>query len=528
VTDTRLRPLDFTAPYLDDPVEFRLGPGARIGSWLAVHGRSLTLLAVLLPFVAVLHGRNMYRYPGITVNDDEGTYVAQAWAVGAWHQLAHYTYWYDHPPLGWIQIAAYGWLTGAWSRAPYSMAVGREFMLAVDVLACALLFLLARRLSFSRWAAAAAVVLFAVAPVALHFHRMVFLDNIEVMWIIAALALAASPRRSLGSAVGSAICLSAAVLTKETAALLAPFVWYVLWQHSDVRTRRYRMAAFSTLAGVLVLFYPLYALLKNELFEGPGHVSLLWAVRWQLMLRESSGSILEAGSSAEHTFHGWIDLDPWLLGTGLVLAAPALAVRWLRPPALALALQAVLALRPGYLPQAYIVALLPFAALVISGCANQLACLHLPRLTTRPARALLALPIVVGAVAVAPIWARGDAAQLAGGSNPQTAEAMAWIMKNIGHDQNMAVDDNVWLDLVRAGYEPTRPRWSVIWFWKLGRDPSVRIPPGLDGIDYFVYAMDPIYGSRETPQIIEPYRHSRIIATFGSGDNRITVRKVIR
>ena len=37
--------------------------------------------------------------------DDEGTYVAQAWAVLRHGELAHYTYWYDHPPLGWIQLA---------------------------------------------------------------------------------------------------------------------------------------------------------------------------------------------------------------------------------------------------------------------------------------------------------------------------------------------------------------------------------------------------------------------------------------
>jgi hypothetical protein len=528
MTATGLRPLDFTAPFLDDPVDLRLGPAARIRTWLVVHGRSITVLGVLLPLVAVLHGWNMYRYPGIGINDDEGTYVAQAWAVGAWNQLSHYTYWYDHPPLGWIQIAGYAWLTGAWSRAPYAVAVGREFMLVVDVLACALLFVLARCLSFRRWAAAAAVVLFAAAPVALHFHRMVFLDNIEMMWIIAALALAASRRRSLGSAAGSAICLSVAVLTKETAAILAPFVLYMLWQHSDVRTRRYRIAAFSTLAGALTLFYPMYALLKNELFEGPGHVSLLWAIRWQLMLRESNGSIFEAGSGSASIFHGWIDLDPWLVATGLVLAAPALAVRLLRPLSLALLLQAVMILRPGYLPQAYIVAMLPFAALVIAGCANQLVCLRLPRLTTRSARALLALPVVAGAVAAAPVWTRGDAAQLTSGGTVQAAEAMAWVKKNINHNQNMVVDDNVWLELVQAGYEPTRPRWSVIWFWKLGRDPSIQIPPGLEGIDYFVYAMDPIYGSRDVPQIIEPYRHSRIVATFGSGDNRITVRKVTK
>ena len=53
--------------------------------------------------------------------DDEGTYTAQAYAVSAFGQLAHYTYSYDHPPLGWIQIAGYAQLTGAFAR--YDLAV---------------------------------------------------------------------------------------------------------------------------------------------------------------------------------------------------------------------------------------------------------------------------------------------------------------------------------------------------------------------------------------------------------------------
>ena len=42
--------------------------------------------------------------------DDEGTYLAQAWAVQHGQGLAHYTYWYDHPPLGWIQLAGLSWV----------------------------------------------------------------------------------------------------------------------------------------------------------------------------------------------------------------------------------------------------------------------------------------------------------------------------------------------------------------------------------------------------------------------------------
>jgi hypothetical protein len=63
--------------------------------------------------------------------------------------------------------------------------------------------------------------------------------------------------------------------------------------------------------------------------------------------------------------------------------------------------------------------------------------------------------------------------------------------------------------------------------YKIGADPSVRLPSGTNAVDYFVYAMDPIYAARDVPQIVAPYRHSKIVATFGSGDNRITVRKVV-
>jgi hypothetical protein len=62
------------------------------------HRSSLALLLGLLTVVAVVHATGMGRAPQRV--DDEGTYVAQAWAAQHWGTLGHYTYWYDHPPLG--------------------------------------------------------------------------------------------------------------------------------------------------------------------------------------------------------------------------------------------------------------------------------------------------------------------------------------------------------------------------------------------------------------------------------------------
>ena len=49
-------------------------------------------------------GWNLQGWPG-RVNDDEGIYVAEAWAMLVPHHISNYTYWYDHPFLGWAQMA---------------------------------------------------------------------------------------------------------------------------------------------------------------------------------------------------------------------------------------------------------------------------------------------------------------------------------------------------------------------------------------------------------------------------------------
>ena len=97
-------------------------------SFFQIHRRSLILCGALLVMVGIVHALNFHGWPG-RVNDDEGTYVAQAWAIIYQGSLAHYTYAYDHPPLGWILIALYAWLTDGFDRTSTALMVGRELML---------------------------------------------------------------------------------------------------------------------------------------------------------------------------------------------------------------------------------------------------------------------------------------------------------------------------------------------------------------------------------------------------------------
>ena len=188
------------------------------------------MLAILLIIVGLATAWNLEGFPA-RVDDDEGTYVAQAWAILYEHTLTHYSYWYDHPPLGWIQIAGFAWLTDGFDRAADAVYVGREFMWCLTLVGCVLVYALCRRLGLRRGGSAVAVLLFGLSPIAQYFHRLVSLDNIETVWVLAALVAATSAKAGWGPALRTGICSALAVLSKETAIIFLPVIVWVLWQH---------------------------------------------------------------------------------------------------------------------------------------------------------------------------------------------------------------------------------------------------------------------------------------------------------
>jgi 4-amino-4-deoxy-L-arabinose transferase-like glycosyltransferase len=508
--------------------------------WIRVHRLSLVIVAGLLVTVGLVHWIGYDRFPG-RATDDEGTYVSQAWAVQQWHSLAHYTYWYDHPPAGWITMAAYTWATDAFDRLPTSVTVGREFMVWVNVVSAAMIYLLARRLRFHRLAAAGAVLLFGLSPLAIPFQRMVYLDNLAVMWTLAALVLAASPRRSLAASAGSAICFAIAVLSKETIAVLFPALFLLLWQHTSPKTRRYSIALFLTLLGAVVFVYPLYAILKNELFEGPGHVSLIWAIKWQLFDRAPSGSLLDPSSDTHAVARSWLDNDPLLLGAGVLLTPLGLLIRRTRAVGLALAIQVVMLFRNGYLPFPYVIAMLPFAALTIAGVADQLCkgpaderrLAHPERsrttrawlvaLTRRTGQLAIALAVAASLVVVGPAWGRGVHQAMTEDHSQPPRQALAYVLAHVPQGSVLLVDNNLWTDLVRKGFDP-----NPVWFYKLDLDPAIRAKyrNGWRDIDYILLSEYTATTLKDLPLVAAAIRHSDVVASFGDGD--IAVRKVIK
>lgn len=529
-------------------------PGRRAFGWLADRRTDLVLIALLVVVAVWLQAINMYGAPART--GDEGTYVAQAWSVAKWHMLAPYTYWFDHPPFGWILMGGYDTVTNAFRAAPSAVDGGRQFMLLCMGASEALLFILARRVGASRWSAAVVGLLFAASPLAISFHRQVYLDNIAVPFALAAFVLALSPGRRLAAQAAAGLCFGLSVMSKETFLLLLPAVVWQLWRHADRRTRGFVMVLASCLFLATVGVYVLYATLDGELFPGPGHVSLIGTALWQLGGRAASGSVLSSGTPGHATVTQWSSLDPWLPLFGLLTMPVMLVRRSTRALGLAALIQAATLLRPGYLPFPFVIGALPFAALDIGLTLDTVGTLghrraaavdigEVPaagtvrRLVLRPIRhaagsvgwvaagPMLALCLAVGAISMAgPTWVRNDRGLFTANADAPYLAAQHWVVRHVSRHDRLLVGDSLWVDMVQAGF----PANQVVWYSKLSSDPAVerRFPRGWRDFQYIVWS-NSLRGSVGTPGyswLAQAKSHSTRVAGWGQGATAVEVLRV--
>ena len=491
------------------------------------------MLTVILILGLVARAWNLFGYPAFS--DDEGTYVAQAWAVRNGLGLAHYTYIYDHPPLGWIQIAALSWIPTLVAPSLPAVAAGRIVMLVFAGVSIVLLYCVARRLRFSNWAALAATAVFAFSPLAIALHRQVFLDNIAVTWILVAFLLALSPRQHLGLQMLAGVTAAVSVLSKETLILAVPAILLALWQNSHPRTRNFATIGFVCGFVTTSAFYPLYALLKGELlWRDRDRVSMLEMLVYQLFGREGSGSVFDSQSQAYETLVGWSLQDAAILIVGTVSATVALFIRRLRGPALAATIPIlIVAVRPdGYMPGMLVVQILPFFALTTVGVAQVLATAL--RSAAESAR-FRWVPGVVCMVAVAlmlvvlPRWWDSSRREWTTTVNDPLTQAAAWFddPHRIAGSERILTDDTIWLDLVALGYDPTR---EVLWHFKVDLDKEVKqqLTHGWQDLDYVVSTPTIRRTAGGLPTVSAALRNSRVVVAFGSGDDRVEIREISR
>jgi hypothetical protein len=263
--------------------------------------------------------------------------------------------------------------------------------------------------------------------------------------------------------------------------------------------------------------YPLLALYKGELFPGPGHNSLLGTAAWQLSGRESTGSLLTAGSPMRNMFNDWLHVDPILLAGGVVsIIVAVVQPRW-RPVALALALGWLLMLRGGYVPFMHILTLLPWSALLLGGAASKLID-HLRRLPVRQPRVVAT---ALGAALLA--WTPRLAPMMTPSEVPAMRSAELWVARNVPRDKVLVVHDSIWVDMVYRYRFQKQP----ITVQKLDADPAVR--QTLTRLDYLIvpnWYYQASAAKQAYPTLLEARKHAVVAARFGSGTDGVDVYRV--
>jgi Dolichyl-phosphate-mannose-protein mannosyltransferase len=519
----------FVAPPTDrqSPVPLRAKSCRERRSRFSRLNPSAPIFGILLILTATLRLVNLTGSPARL--DDEGTYMAQAYAVTEWGELAHYTYWYDHPPAGWLQLAMWTMISGP-EFGGNAVAAGRYLMVIVAVITAALLWVIARRIQLSRWAAAGAVTIFALSPLAISLSRTVYLDNLAVAWMLGAVVLLCSPRYRLSAMFGAATCFGIAVLTKETMLLLLPMFAWLVWTRTAPATRRYALAVFVAVFGVVVSTYILLAVLRNELIPGPGHVSLWDGIGFQLWERTAGGALADPYSLKRHTVNEWLTLDPALPFLAGPIAVAALFVERLRPFGVGLLILVAMVLRPGYLPVPFVLAALPLATLLVAGTGEVV----LRRLfgtgegrSSADRRRLrvpaLAVGTLIASVAVF-LWLPSYPGLLKSDNDASMRQTLEWIKHNVPKSDRLIVDDAFWVDLIRNG----RDRHNIVWAYKVDTDEQVQgwSPGGWTDYQWVVSTASLRANMPLEGVLTDAVTNAEPAATFGSGGTRVDILRV--
>lgn len=514
-----------------------------------LHWETFVILAVLL-IAALAHGINMFHFPYF--ENDEGTYMSQAWAVVHEGSLAPYTYWYDHAPVGWLQIALWALLTGGFHAFGPIIYSGRVLMLIFQIGSTFMVYRITRNISKNVVAAIIASLIFAISPYGIYYHRRILLDNISVFWMLLSILLLVSKRISLNKIWLSALFLAISILSKEVTVFIIPAMFYLVFFRADKSHRWFATVGWMLILSSIVSLYPMMALIKGEMFPSgtflggtAPHVSLLGTVAYQAS-RGKDGGLLNIHSGFWYMVGLWIRDEPMLVIGGTFCAILAvLIIKWQRligvMGLLTLSLWIFLG-RGGEIIGFYLIPLLPllslciglFLGVIFNFLKKLLDNLKWHRLSNIAVQ-LTMLPICLGGMLYgysAPdlgfqanhylLWTSSQA-------NAQI-QAIHWVEEHVPSKSTIVVDDSMWTDLYDTGNAGSSYK-SVQWYWKVDLDPAIKnniLHGNWKNIDYIVITGQMIHDVRVSKLTIvgKAIAHSTILATFNTGGWPVEVAKV--
>jgi 4-amino-4-deoxy-L-arabinose transferase-like glycosyltransferase len=517
--------------------------------WLNPSWEWLLLIAILLA-VALLHGLNMFHFP--YYEDDEGTYMSQAWAIVKEGQLAPYTYWYDHAPLGWIQIALWAILTGGFHTFGSIIQSGRVLMLLMQLGSTFMVYRIGKTLSQSILVATLAALMFALSPYGIYFHRRVLLDNITTFWMLLSILLLVLDRLSLKRVWLSALALGTSILSKELTIFLVPALTYLVYIRADQSHRWFATIGWVTLVSAVISLYILMATLKGELFPTgtllggtAPHVSLLATLQFQAS-RGKDGGLLDLHSGFWKLARIWAQDDPLLVVGGSLCALLSLPLLWSKTQRLlgVLAL-ATLSLwvflgRGGEIIGFYLVPLLPLLALNVAlllgvalrrlhSALTGIPALVLPRTAQALVAGLCLAGMLVGYTTSPDLGFKSNHFILWNDAQAVAQqEAVSWVETHLPPDSRIMIDQYMWTDLHDNAHESYA---LAHYYWKVQSDPAIRdkvFHNDWRNIDYVITTIQMLSDAHDERMtlVAGAIEHSTVIAHFDTGGWSIDIRRV--
>jgi 4-amino-4-deoxy-L-arabinose transferase-like glycosyltransferase len=360
--------------------------------------RNTAVLMISLLIAGLAHGINMFGFPYF--ESDEGTYMSQAWAVVNQGKLTPYTYWFDHPPAGWLFIALWNILTGGFYTFGFSLNSGRVFMLILHLASTFLLYLTAKKITKNELIAIFTILFFSLSPLNIYYHRRILLDNIGVFWMLLSLYTlllfleknhtnrSVSKNISLkvsslvmdrtkdvpvlkhfGFLILSSLFYGISILTKETFLIFFPGFVFILLVNRRISIKD-KLKTFPLWGIVLLLVlitYPLYAYSKGQLFENSDSgISLIDTIKFQLTRGQTDIFDLQ-NSFFWRSFREWMKMDPITILLGFISSVGCLLVGYKHKnigiSALFYFLFLIFLFRGALVFEFYIIPVLPFIAL---------------------------------------------------------------------------------------------------------------------------------------------------------------------
>jgi hypothetical protein len=515
-------------------------------------------LTFLLALCGLAHGFNLFGFP--YRESDEGTYISQAWAVVHLGRLAPYTYWYDHAPAGWLQVALWTVLTGGFDTFGAPINSGRVLMLIFRLGSLLLVYRTARSVTSSVAIVTCALLLFGLSSYGIYYGRRLLLDNIAAFWMLLALYLLVSRPLTPRGAVAAGLALAVSVLSKEVALAIVPVAAAAAWRRAPSGRKTACVVAFTVTLVSICSLYPLMAALKGELLPSdltadgaPRHVSLIEAVRWQAT-RERDGGILDRGSAFWFVVRHWLRWERFLVVAGTLAAAVnVLLIR--KSPAAGLLGVAVLSLwaflgRGVSTYEFYLLPLVPLLALslalavervaeVVADAAKRPRAARWAQITVPPALAGCCIVALAGGYRTRdlrfgpnpwPLWSGRLSSSL--WSNRQAdalSQAADWVAARFPPRSRMVIDISVWVELHQA-QDGGRGLDHAHYYWRVARDPAIR--DGVfdsDGrsVDGFVVTPQlrrDVNADDDCAWVAAALARSRLIARFDSGGWPIEIR----